>query len=202
MEDGGMKFLQTNTRSLSLDGVQITTYGDLIHNMKTHLPVTYGIFLTCATSYKTLKASTKIRREQVCHHILLVSHVECLQAAMAALGMIEYVQNRTYNCLQKLLAVYFKFHSMTAKAFDTAHTLSITMSMKWTIESVGALVASATKNMLSLQDNCFWLMLHNNLNLAFLVYSQRINNQTHFNSGTAGTIYFKTNEEPISDGLP
>ena len=120
---------------------------------------------------------------------------------MTAMALLSYAQKRTYNRLQKLFAVYFKFHGMSARAFDTAHMLGLTMSMKWTTESVGSLAASATKDMLALRDNCFWLMSHNNLNLAFQVYSQRINNQTHFDSGTAGTVYFKKNEEPLSPDL-
>ena len=69
---------------------------------------------------------------------------------MAALGIIGYVRTRSYNRLQKLFAVYFKFHGMTARAFNIAHTLGLTMSMKWTTESVGALAESAMKNMLAL----------------------------------------------------
>ncbi|KAF8240041.1 hypothetical protein L208DRAFT_1374469 [Tricholoma matsutake] len=36
---------------------------------------------------------------------------------------------------------------------------------------------------------CFpWFGCHNNVNLAFKVYEQRLSNQSHFDSGTAGTI--------------
>ena len=121
---------------------------------------------------------------------------------MIAVALLGYVRKHTHNQLQKLFAVYFKFHGLSAQAFSTAHTLGLTMSMKWTTKSVGALAASATKDMLALRDNCSWLMSHDNLNLAFQVYSQRINNQTHFDSGTAGTIYFKTNEEIAHTNLP
>lgn len=45
-------------------------------------------------------------------------------------------------------------------------------------------------------------MSHDNLNIAFQVFSQRVNNQIHFESGTAATIYIKPDEEPIPDTLP
>jgi hypothetical protein len=33
-----------------------------------------------------------------------------------------------------------------------------------------------------------WFGMHDNVNIAFKVYEQRLSNQSHFDSGTAGTI--------------
>lgn len=93
--------------------------------------------------------------------------------------------------MQKLFAVYFKFHGLSARALDTLHWLGLVMSTKWTTDCVAELAADSKQELLSLRDNQFWIMSHDNVNIAFKVYSQQVNKQTHFDSGTAATVYVK-----------
>ena len=55
MEDKSTNFLCTNTQSLSMDDLQIMTHEDIIHNMRTHLPITFDILQTCATGRRSTK---------------------------------------------------------------------------------------------------------------------------------------------------
>ncbi|EGO05049.1 hypothetical protein SERLA73DRAFT_43910 [Serpula lacrymans var. lacrymans S7.3] len=43
-----------------------------------------------------------------------------------------------------------------------------------------------------------FVISHDNLNIPFRVYSQRIDNQSHFDSGTAATVYFQPDAPPIA----
>ena len=63
MEDAASNFLRTNTHSLLVDDLQVTTYEDIIHNIKIHVPVTFDILVTCATGAKERKKSKIDRRE-------------------------------------------------------------------------------------------------------------------------------------------
>ncbi|EGO04792.1 hypothetical protein SERLA73DRAFT_149162 [Serpula lacrymans var. lacrymans S7.3] len=42
-----------------------------------------------------------------------------------------------------------------------------------------------------------FIISYDNLNILFCVYSQRIDNQNHFDSGTAATVFFQPNAPPI-----
>jgi hypothetical protein len=90
--------------------------------------------------------------------------------------------------LQKLLTVYFKSCGLAAKALDTLHSLCITMSQKWSYNGIQTLSDRARKSMAEDIRKYPWFGMHDNVNIAFKVYEQRLSNQSHFDSGTAGTI--------------
>ena len=121
---------------------------------------------------------------------------------MTVISMLAYTHKHSNNLIQKLLAVYFKFHGLSARAFNTIHGTGLTMCMKWTTDCISDIAANARQEFLRIRDNSFWLMSHDNLNIAFQVYSQRLNNQTHFDSGTAAIVYVKPNVEKIHPSLP
>ena len=88
----------------------------------------------------------------------------------------------------KLLTVYFKSCGMSTKAFDTLHALGITMSQKWVYSAIDKLYQNVQNTMRDDLKNFPWFGSHDNLNLPFKVYEQRIT-QSHFDSGTAATIF-------------
>jgi hypothetical protein len=85
--------------------------------------------------------------------------------------------------------MYFKSCGLAAKAFDTLHALGITMSQKWCYDGIEQLSARVRKALLEDIANYPWFGMHDNINIPFRVYEQRLANQSHFDSGTAATIF-------------
>ena len=44
-----------------------------------------------------------------------------------------------------------------------------------------------------------WLISHDNVQIPFRVFSQRLDNQGEFGNGTAATVYIKRNAKPLSN---
>lgn len=114
------------------------------------------------------------------------------------ISMLSYARSHHRSRIQKLFAIYFKFRGLTAKGFDTLHALGLTMSHKWTCNAVGRISKSCTEEMLRLMDMYPWLLTYDNLNIPFRVFSQRLDNQGDFGSGTAATVYIKRSAVPLS----
>jgi hypothetical protein len=90
--------------------------------------------------------------------------------------------------IQKLLMIYFKSCGLAAKALDTLHALGITMSQKWSYSGIEILSEQAHNALTQDLAAHHWFGIHDNVNIPFQVYEQRLHNQSHFDSGTAGTI--------------
>jgi len=90
--------------------------------------------------------------------------------------------------LAKLLTIYFKSCGLAAKAFDTLHALGITMSQKWVYRGINALTMQQQVMLLKDVKKYPWFGVHDNVNIPFKAFQQRIDNQNHFDSGTAATI--------------
>lgn len=86
------------------------------------------------------------------------------------------------------MTIYFKSCGLATKALDTLHMLHITMSQKWSYNGIQTLSEKARKAMTEDMSKYPWFGMHDNVNIAFKIYEQRLNNQSHFDSGTAGTI--------------
>lgn len=97
------------------------------------------------------------------------------------------------NKLHKLLSVYLKSCGMATKAIDTFHAFGLTMSQKWMYTAIDTLSTKQQAAMLEDIKNCVWFLMHDNVNKAFKVYEQRLGNQNHFDSGTAGTVLIVRN---------
>ena len=87
--------------------------------------------------------------------------------------------------------MYLKFRGLSAKAFDTLHTLAIVMSHKWTADHVAKLSAASMKEVKEMMALFPWLVSYDNINIPFHVFSQRLDNKDTFSSGVAATVYIK-----------
>src|SRR6266487_915784 len=87
--------------------------------------------------------------------------------------------------LAKLLTVYFKSCGLATKAFDTLHALGITMSQKWVYDGIETLSSQIQLELLKDIEKFPWFGTHDNVNIPFKIFQQRLNNQSHFDSGTA-----------------
>ncbi|KAF8989445.1 hypothetical protein BDQ17DRAFT_1256868 [Cyathus striatus] len=121
--------------------------------------------------------------------------------SLAIISMILYTQSHNFNRLQKLLAIYFKFCGVSAKGFDTLHALGITMSHKWTCDSVGRMSNHCMAEVVQKAKTHPWLISYDNINIPFRVFSQRLDNQGEFGNGTAATVYIKCDAPKLSEGV-
>ncbi|KAM6496624.1 hypothetical protein JOM56_007097 [Amanita muscaria] len=126
------------------------------------------------------------------------THKNPEKIVLMIISMLNYSRSHHRGRFQKLFAVYFKFRGLTAKGFDTLHALALTMSHKWTCDAVGRISKRCMDEVLSMMDKFPWLISHDNVNIPFRVFSQRLDNQGEFGNGTAATVYIKRSATPLS----
>ena len=89
------------------------------------------------------------------------------------LAMLLYTWSHHQNRFQKLFTIYFEFHGLSAKGFDTLHVqhdvLGLIMSHKWACNSVSRISQSAIKEAHLLKDQHPWLLSYDNVNIPFRV---------------------------------
>ncbi|KAJ6616588.1 hypothetical protein B0H10DRAFT_2390875 [Mycena sp. CBHHK59/15] len=120
---------------------------------------------------------------------------------MVVLHMIsqaQYTRSNRRGRVTKLWSIYLKACGLSARAFDALHVLGILMSHKWTANAIGTLSDRAMKMVQRLIHIFPWIISHDNLNVALRVFSQRLNNQSHFVSGCAYTVWIL----PMRAALP
>lgn len=98
-----------------------------------------------------------------------------------------------------MFAIYLKFRGLSAKGFDTLHALALTMSFKWTGNAVDRISKRAMEEVVELMERFPWLISHDNVQIPFRVFSQRLDNKGEFGNGTAATVYIKRNATPLPE---
>src|ERR1700683_3935030 len=118
---------------------------------------------------------------------------------MMVISMLSYTRSHHRNRFQKLFAIYLKFRGLSAKGFDTLHALALTMSHKWTGNAIGRILKRSMDEVVELMQYFPWLISHDNVQIPFRVFSQRLDNQGEFGNGTAATVYIKRNAKPLPE---
>ena len=90
---------------------------------------------------------------------------------------------------QQLLTFYLKACGLKARAFDTLHAMHITMSQKTVYTAVDVVAETQQKQMQTDIQEYPFRGGHDNINIRFQAYEQRSDNKSHFDSGTAATVY-------------
>jgi hypothetical protein len=78
------------------------------------------------------------------------------------------------------------------------HDIGVSMSHRWVLDAYGTLSADAMGKVRDAVKKYPWQISHDNANLPIRVFSQRLHNQSHFISGTAGTVW----QLPVQARLP
>ncbi|KAH9918160.1 uncharacterized protein B0H18DRAFT_883006 [Fomitopsis serialis] len=120
---------------------------------------------------------------------------------MLIISILAYCRNRFANRLQRVLAIYFKFKGLSAKGCDTLHALGIMMSTKWVTDAVSSLSAEAMRDAQTLVSALQYIISHDNMQVSFRIFSQRLDQHAEFGSGTAGTVYIRKDAPPIDPTL-
>ncbi|KAL0569336.1 hypothetical protein V5O48_012628 [Marasmius crinis-equi] len=125
------------------------------------------------------------------------THKDPTKRILMIIAILAYTRSHHNNLFQKALSVYLKFRGLSAKGFDSLHALGLTMSFKWTTESVGRMSEKAMEDVMSLIQHVLWFLSYDNLQLSFRVFSQRLENQGEFGNGCASTAYAKPSATPL-----
>ena len=120
------------------------------------------------------------------------------QIVIVILSILSYSQSHHRCRLQKLLAIYLKFKGISAKGFDTLHAMALTMSHKWTCNSVKRISERGMDEVRQRARKDSWSLAYDNLQLPMTVYSQRIDSKSQFGNGTAATVFVKRDAKPLS----
>lgn len=96
-----------------------------------------------------------------------------------------------------MFSIYLKFRGLSAKGFDMLHGLGISMSHKWTGNAIERISNAAMEEVVRLMKEFAWLISHDNVQIPFRVFAQRLDNQGEFGDGTAATVYIKRDGAPL-----
>ena len=105
------------------------------------------------------------------------------------MAQCQYSHSKNRSRLQKLWAVYLKACGISARAFDAIHSIGVSMSHRWVLDTYAIISADAMNKVCDVVQTSPWHISHDNVNLPMRVFSQRLHNQSHFVSGTAGTVW-------------
>lgn len=76
-----------------------------------------------------------------------------------------------------------------AKVFDTIHSFRVCMSHRWTHGAIQDLSKDAMQQVIKAAHQYLIFLSHDNVNVGFLAFEQRVDNQTRFESGCAANVY-------------
>ncbi|KAJ7849914.1 hypothetical protein B0H13DRAFT_1905974 [Mycena leptocephala] len=105
------------------------------------------------------------------------------------ISQIQYTRSHRRGRVPKLWAIYLKACGLSARAFDALHALGIVMSHKWTANAFGTMSGRAMEETRQLIHKLPWNITHDNVDFPLRVFSQRLDNQSHFISGCAATVW-------------
>ncbi|KAH7910892.1 hypothetical protein BJ138DRAFT_1187476 [Hygrophoropsis aurantiaca] len=119
---------------------------------------------------------------------------------LSIIFQIAFSRNQYDNRWAKFLTTFLKAQGISAKSLDLLHTFCLTMSHKWSVRSINTISANEMARVQEQVQRLPFVISHDNVNIPFRVYSQRLDNQSHFDSGTAATIFFQPNA-PVEPAL-
>ncbi|KAI0629150.1 hypothetical protein C8Q77DRAFT_1236530 [Trametes polyzona] len=117
-------------------------------------------------------------------------------ATVMLFSQLQYMRSRNATAWIKPLTVFLKAKGTSAKSLDLLHALGITMSHSWSVRAYTGLSEKSMEELQSVIHHLAWWLAYDNVNFAFRVFSQRLKNQSHFDSGTSGSVFVKPNAPP------
>jgi hypothetical protein len=170
---------------LSQETLLAINWDDMISNIKA-----WGLFCHAASTQQKEKRNKLKTSETVSGTLRAILYgTHFIDKAVLTMISMASMSRSHHRCkLAKLLMIYFRSCGLSAKAFDTFHDLGITMSQKWLYTGINTLTRQQQVLLLEDIKKYPWFGVHDNINILFKAFQQRLANQNHFDSGTAATI--------------
>ena len=96
--------------------------------------------------------------------------------------------------MHRPISLYLKACGTAVKAFDTMSALGVTLTQKWALTAVEKIAKSKMDDLVHRVKTSGFNTMHDNINRMFRVSHQRVGHNSHFDSGTAATIFIPPNE--------
>ncbi|KAF9521996.1 hypothetical protein CPB83DRAFT_900054 [Crepidotus variabilis] len=77
--------------------------------------------------------------------------------------------------------------------------MALTVSHKWICDAVARISEKSMAEVKQMMEIYAWLISYDNVNISFCAFSQRVDKNTKFLSGTAATVYVKPGTAPLSE---
>ncbi|TBU62392.1 hypothetical protein BD310DRAFT_1036622 [Dichomitus squalens] len=119
------------------------------------------------------------------------SRKDSVSAAVAIISQLQHLRSRNLSAWTKPLTVFLKAKGTSAKALDLLHTFGITMSHSWSVRAYSRISTSAMEALRLAVHRFRWWLAYDNVNFAFKVFSMCLQNRSHFDSGTTGSVFVK-----------
>ncbi|CDO69445.1 hypothetical protein BN946_scf184817.g5 [Trametes cinnabarina] len=117
-------------------------------------------------------------------------------ATVMLFSQLQYMRSHSAACWAKPLTVFLKAKGASAKSLDLLHALGITMSHSWSVKAHAGISTDAMGEVQKIIHRLTWWLTYDNVNFGFQVFEQRLANQSHFDSGTSGSVFIKPNTPP------
>jgi hypothetical protein len=95
-----------------------------------------------------------------------------------------------------MITSFLRSQGAPAKSIDLLRAFGLTMSHQWSVRALRTISENEMATVRDMVQHLPFVVTHDNINIPFRVFSQRINNQSHFDSGTASTLFFQPNAPP------
>jgi len=102
--------------------------------------------------------------------------------------------------MHRPISLYLKACGTAVKAFDTMSALGVTLTQKWALTAVEKVAKNKMNVLMNRVKTTNFHTTHDNINRMFRVSHQRAGHNSHFDSGTAATVFIPPNETDY--GLP
>ena len=96
--------------------------------------------------------------------------------------------------MHRPISLYLKACGTAVKAFDTMSALGVTLTQKWALTAVEKVAKSKMNDLVNQVKISSFHTTHDNINRMFRVSHQRVGHNSHFDSGTAATVFVPPNE--------
>jgi hypothetical protein len=106
-----------------------------------------------------------------------------------SIGSLAYRRNRRKNPLQAVLSVYAHAKHTNKALHNLLHQAGIVLSHTWTLGFVNVINEAKHQTAIDVAAKRIIMMSHNNIRLKFPAWSQRADNQSASDNGTATTMY-------------
>ena len=108
---------------------------------------------------------------------------------LVIIAVMGYSRSHNLCKFQQLLTMFFRSCGLASKGYDLLNSLGICMNQRWVYAAVEHLAETKRITLRADITHYPWFGSHDNLNRKNKVFEQRLDNQSSFDSGTAGTIY-------------
>ncbi|KAL1939184.1 hypothetical protein VTO73DRAFT_10225 [Trametes versicolor] len=167
-------YMRTQPSDLSSESLLSLKIPEMQQSVKARAPILWSLLRQCAWTSKQERRNTKKDPEAT---------------ILYTVSMLSFSRSNRNNPLQRLNAIYLKSCGTSAKAFDTLSAVGISMSQAWTYRALEQLSTSEHECLWKDLEVFPWFASHDNVNFKFRVFEQRSDHHSHFDSGTAGTIF-------------